>query len=138
MVSLALTGHAAEIAEKVTAELQPKNGSQVSGQFDFFQTASGVDVKYKIKNLRRNKNYQINLHEKPDCSSVDAKSAGNTYAGDLPMVKSNKAGTAEGEFSATQLSISGNTSGTYSLIDRAIVVHSGTRIACGIIKSTVK
>lgn len=154
------------ITEKVTAELQPKNGSQVSGQIDFFQTAKGVNIKYKIKNLARNKKFGFHIHEKPDCSSADGKSAGphyakmpgheghgtsldfpDLYAGDLPMVSSNKAGTAEGEFTVSHLSISGGASGTYSIADRAVIVHGGPddktqksapRIACGVIKSTVK
>lgn len=173
LTSIALTAAAAESAadkttlgEKVTAELQPKNGSQVSGQIDFFQTAKGVSVKYKIKNLARNKKFGFHIHEKPDCSSVDGKSAGphyakmpgheghgtsldfpDLYAGDLPMVSSNKAGTAEGEFTISHLSISQSASGTYSIVDRAIIVHGGPddktqksapRIACGVIKTTVK
>lgn len=154
------------IAEKVTAELESKNGSQVSGQIDFLQTADGVNIKYKIKNLARNKKFGFHIHEKPDCSSVDGKSAGShygkmagheghgtsldfpdLYAGDLPMVSSNKAGTAEGEFTVKHLSISASASGTYSISDRSIIVHGGPddktkksapRIACGVIKSTVK
>jgi len=154
------------INEKMTAELQPKNESQVSGQIDFIQEGDKVNVIYKIKNLPRKKKFGLHIHEKPDCSSVDGKSAGghyaklpgheghgtsldfpDLYAGDLPQISSNKAGTAEGSFLVSQLSISGAVSNTYSITDRAIIVHAGPddktkksapRIACGVIKSTVK
>ncbi len=154
------------INEKLTAELQPKNGSQVSGQIDFIQDRDKLNVIYKIKNLPNKKKFGLHIHEKPDCSSVDGKSAGahyaklpgheghgtsldfpDLYAGDLPQISSNRTGTAEGSFSVSQLSISGAVSGTYSITDRAIIVHAGPddktkksapRIACGVIKSTVR
>lgn len=166
ITGIALCSAAADLTESVRAELQPKNGSQVSGQIDFFQTADGVKVKYKIKNLDNNKKFGFHIHEKPDCSSVDGKSAGphygkmagheghgtsldfpDMYAGDLPMISSNKSGTAEGEFVVKTISISGSVSGTYAIADRAVIVHGGPddktkksapRIACGVIKSTVK
>lgn len=154
------------INEKLTAELQSKNGSQVSGQIDFVQEGDKVKVIYKIKNLPNKKNFGLHIHEKPDCSSADGKSAGghyakmpgheghgtsldfpDLYAGDLPPISSGKTGTAEGSFLVSQLSISGGVSNTYSITDRAIILHGGPddktkksapRIACGIIKSTVK
>jgi Cu-Zn family superoxide dismutase len=156
----------ATLNEKISAELQPKNGSQVSGQIDFTQTTKGVEIKYKIKNLAPSKKFGMHIHEKPDCSSVDAKSAGghyakmpgheghgtsldfpDLYAGDLPEISSNKNGTADGQFTVSTLSISGSVSGTYSITDRAIIVHGGPddksqksapRIACGVLKSVVK
>lgn len=162
----ALAFAAPTISEKVTAELQSKNGSQVSGQIDFIQDGDKVNVIYKIKNLPNKKKFGLHIHEKPDCSSVDGKSAGghyakmagheghgtsldfpDLYAGDLPQISSNKTGIAEGSFSVSQLSISGAVSNTYSITDRAIIVHGGPddktkksapRIACGVIKSTVR
>ncbi|MES2803774.1 MAG: superoxide dismutase family protein [Bdellovibrionota bacterium] len=154
------------INEKMSAELQSKNGSQVSGQIDFTQMGDKVTVTYKIKNLSNKKKFGLHIHEKPDCSSADGKSAGghyakltgheghgtsldfpDLYAGDLPQISSNSHGVAEGSFTVSQLSISGGVSNTYSLSDRAIIVHGGPddktkksapRIACGLIKSTVK
>ena len=153
------------ISEKLMAELEPKNASQVSGQINFVQTGDKLVISYKILNLPNNRKFGLHIHEKPDCSSVDGKSAGghyhkmegheghgtsldfpDLYAGDLPAILSNKTGIAEGSFSVSQLSISG-TSNTVSVKDRAIIVHGGPddktkksapRIACGVLKSTVK
>ena len=154
------------INEKLTAELEPKNGSQVSGQINFVQTADKVVISYNIKNLPNKQKFGLHIHEKPDCSSVDGKSAGghyakldgheghgtsldfpDLYAGDLPQISSNRTGVAKGSFSVSNLSISGGASGTFSITDRAIIVHGGPddktkksapRIACGVLKSTVK
>lgn len=156
----------ASLNEKVSAELQSKNGSQVSGQIDFVQTGDKLTIHYKIKNLRSKKKFGLHVHEKPDCSSADGKSAGghyakmpgheghgtsldfpDLYAGDLPQISSNRAGIAEGSFVVSHLSISGGVSNAHAIIDRAIIVHGGPddqtkksapRIACGIIKSAVK
>lgn len=156
----------ASINEKLTADIQPKNGSQVSGQVEFLQTAKGVLIKYKIQNLPANKSFGMHIHEKPDCSSVDGKSAGghyakmssyeghgtsldfpDLYAGDLPSIKSNKNGIAEGQLTTEHLSISQTSSGTHSLTDRSIIVHaapddikkkSAPRIGCGVLKSNLK
>lgn len=152
--------------EKLTAQLFPKNGSQVSGQIDFVQTADKLTINYKIKNLPNKKKFGLHIHENPDCSSIDGKSAGahyaklpgheghgtsldfpDMYAGDLPQVTSNSRGIAEGSLTASHLSISGGVSHTYSIMNRAIILHGGPddktkktapRIACGVIKSTVK
>lgn len=165
-MAFAFSASAATINEKLTAELEPKNGSQVSGKIDFVQTDNELTVNYKIKNLANKKKFGLHIHEKPDCSSVDGKSAGghfakipgheghgtsldfpDLYAGDLPQISSNGTGVAEGSFKVKQLSISGNVSGTTSITDRAIILHGGPddktkksapRIACGVIKSTVK
>ncbi|AZZ35529.1 superoxide dismutase [Bdellovibrio sp. qaytius] len=156
----------ATINEKLTAELMSKNGSQVSGQIDFTQEGNQVKVTYKIKNLANKQSFGLHIHEKPDCSSADGKSAGghyskmagheghgtsldfpDLYAGDLPQITSNGNGVAEGSFLASHISISGGTSNTVSIMDRAIIVHGGPddktkksspRIACGVIKSVVK
>lgn len=156
----------ATVSEKLSAQLQPKNGSQVSGQIDFTQTSKGVEIKYKITNLTPSKKFGMHIHEKPDCSSADGKSAGghyakmpgheghgtsldfpDLYAGDLPEISSDKNGTADGQFTVATLSISQPTSGTHSIKDRAIIVHGGPddksqksapRIACGVLKSVIK
>lgn len=135
--SLALPCGAASLAEKVTAELQSKNGSQVSGQVDFFQAGDGIEIKYKIKNLRRNKDYVLRIHEGPECTATIVTST-------LPVVTSNKRGSAEGTMIAKNLSVSKDTPSTTRLLDRTITVHtatdtpSGTGLACGKIKSTVR
>lgn len=152
--------------EKLTAQLLAKNSSQVSGQIDFVQSADKLTINYKIKNLPNKRKFGLHIHENSDCSSIDGKSAGghyaklpgheghgtsldfpDLYAGDLPQVTSNNRGVAEGSFTVSHLSISGGVSNTYSIVNRAVILHGGPddktkksapRIACGIIKSTVK
>ena len=135
--TLSLPCGAADLAEKVTAELRSKNGSQVSGQVDFVQTADGVEIKYKIKNLRRNKNYILRINEGTECSVT-------TEANTLPVVKSNKRGSAEGSLISKNLAVSTDNKSTTRLLDRTVSLHtpneteSSTGLACGEIKSTVK
>ena len=78
--AVAFSAIGATINEKLTAELQSKNGSQVSGQINFVQNASNLTISYKIKNLPNKQKFGLHIHEKPDCSSPDGKSAGGHYA----------------------------------------------------------
>lgn len=141
---------------KASAQVESKSGSQVSGEVQFTETATGIRGHYKLTGLPKNKSLGFHIHEKGDCSAKDAKSAGRhyhqiaptggtsldnpeKYAGDLPMIKSNEKGEASGTFSASGLTVNKKN----AIIKRAIIVHedrddiskkSAARIACGVIK----
>jgi Cu-Zn family superoxide dismutase len=146
-----------EVPTTARAELQSKSGSEVKGWVEFLQEEEGTKVRYRITGLEQGKAYGFHVHEKGDCSSKDAKSAGphfqriskkggtasdspGKHAGDLPEIKANANGVAEGEFETELLSVSGKN----AVDGRAVVVHGGPdnpqkksapRIACGVIEN---
>jgi superoxide dismutase, Cu-Zn family len=140
------------------AKLEGKSGAKVGGVVDFVESAEGAGIKisYKIDGLKKNQIYGFHIHEKGDCSSNDAKSAGPHYlevapaggtstdspqkhAGDLPPIKSDSKGVAQGSFTVESLSVNKSN----AVAQRAIIVHGGPdnpnkksapRIACGVIE----
>lgn len=141
-----------------SALMAAKSGSQVEGKIDFEQTDKGVKITYDLKQLPKSQTLGFHIHEKGDCSSVDAKSAGphyakthdtggtsldfpGKYAGDLQPIASTAAGTAKGSFVAPELTMTDKN----AIKDRAIIIHAGPddiskksapRIACGMITTT--
>ncbi len=139
------------------AKMISKNGSDVEGSFDFKETSKGIEVKYKLTGLPKNKTIGLHIHEIGDCSSSDAKSAGGhfakvaptggtskdfpgRYAGDLPAIKTDLDGQSTGTFIAPDLVITSTMSSENSIKNRAIIIHgdadnlnqkSAPRIACG-------
>ena len=138
------------------AQLEPKSGSQVTGLVAFRQVGDEVLVTGMIKNLKPGK-HGFHIHDKGDCSSPDAASAGahfnpsnqhhggpdttEHHAGDLGNIEANEAGIAQLNWKG-KLSLSGND----SIVGKSIVVHekeddlktdpsgnSGARIGCGAI-----
>lgn len=144
-------------AGKAAATLESKSGSRVTGEVKFSNAGTGVRGEYTIRGLSDGKVYGFHIHEKGDCSSADAKSAGKhymqisatggtskdnpeKYAGDLPSVKADSKGEATGTFIARGLTINHKN----GIADRAIILHDGpddisknsaARIACGVIKN---
>lgn len=164
-ISLLITGllpfqlHAAYTA-MANAKMLSKNGSSVTGTFDFKGTPQGLEIKYDLAGLPKNQLVGVHIHEKGDCSSADAKSAGGhyhkveatggtsldfpgKYAGDLPSIKVDEKGSAAGTFLVTNLAIFSDP----AIKDRAIIIHGGPddlnkksapRIACGKIEVQTK
>ena len=145
---------------KAHANLESKSGSTVIGSAEFEQLDNGLQIEYKIIGLRPNSIYGFHIHEKGDCSTPDAKSAGSHYhkvsdsggtsletagafAGDLPQMTSNDKGIAQGRVTVSNLSLN-----KINPVDNlAIMVHGGPddvgkhsapRIACGLIKPVKK
>jgi Cu-Zn family superoxide dismutase len=142
-----------------SATLQPKSGSSTAGTVSFSQRGDGVMVTVDISGLKPNAEHGFHVHEKGDCSGPDAMSAGGHFnpmgkkhgpatgehhAGDIPNLKSDAAGRAQGSFMIPGLSVG---SGPADVIGRSVVVHrdaddyksqpagnSGPRIACGVIR----
>lgn len=138
------------------ARVLSKNGSDVRGTVEFKELENGdMKVTYNLKNLPKSQTLGMHIHERGDCTSRDAKSAGGHYAymdsvsgtstdfpahyaGDLPSITSDGSGKAKGSFIVSDLSISRDN----AINNRAIVIHGGPddinmpsapRIACGVI-----
>lgn len=138
------------------AQLESRSGSKAGGSIDFKQVGTDLKITYKVSGLKPNSTFGFHIHEKGDCSSPDAKSAGPhyhkiaetggtskdnpaAYAGDLPQIKSDAQGVAQGTLTSSKISLDK----TNPVHGRAIMVHAGPddinkpsapRIACGIIK----
>src|SRR5260370_32237889 len=61
-----------------TATLEPKSGSQVTGTVTFAMSGDEVQVVADVQNLKPGK-HGFHIHEKGDCSSPDALSAGGHF-----------------------------------------------------------
>lgn len=151
---LSFNTHAA--TKHAKAKLESRSGSKVTGTVAFEQTDSELEINYDVKGLKPNSTFGFHVHEKGDCSSADAKSAGphyhkvsdiggtssdnpEQYAGDLPQIKSDAKGVAQGSITTTKISLNK----TNAINGRAIMVHGGPddinkpsapRVACGVIK----
>ncbi len=153
--SLAATCFAAAPATLKT-DLVSKSGSTVKGSVTFEKTNTGVKLVYDVEGLKKNGTFGFHIHEKGDCSSEDAKSAGKhfgmiaptggtsmdnpeKYAGDLPSIKSDANGVAKGSVDVPLLTVDGQ----YGIQGKALIVHDGpdnpkakspARVACGVIQ----
>ncbi len=158
LIALQLQADVVAIANMTArAKMMSKNKSEVEGTFDFKETSKGVEIKYDLTGLPKNQSVGLHIHEKGDCSSHDAKSAGGhfakvaptggtskdfpgRYAGDLPSIKTDADGKSKGTFIVPDLVIISTMSSEHSIKDRAIIIHGGAdnvneqsapRIACG-------
>lgn len=147
----------AQTEVKAQATMESRSKSKAAGTINFTQVNDGLKIDYKMTGLKPNGTFGFHIHEKGDCSSADAKSAGSHYhkiaetggtsketpglfAGDLPQIKSDAKGVAEGSVTADKVSLNK----TNPVDGLAIMVHGGPddvtkksapRIACGVIKS---
>lgn len=160
-LTLCLTASAKnEVKTEAQATMESRSGSKVAGTMSFTQIKEDLKIDYKITGLKANSTFGFHIHEKGDCSSPDAKSAGShfhkiaetggtsketpaAFAGDLPQIKSDAQGVAEGSVTTSKVSLYK----TNPVENLAIMIHGGPddvtkssapRIACGVIKSTVK
>lgn len=139
------------------AKVEAKSGSNVEGTIDFEDSKEGLKVNYNLTGLEKNSKHGFHIHEKADCSSVDAKSAGPHYKkmksgvgtsldtpqkheGDMPEVMANEKGQAEGTFIMPNLTLHKKN----AVVGHAVIVHGGPddvtkpsapRVGCGVIKS---
>lgn len=138
--------------------LIPKSGSQVSGTIRFTPAGAGVRVTGTISGHKPGR-AGFHIHEKGDCSSNDATSAGGHFnpgqhkhgatplaghAGDLGNVTFDASGRAVIDMVIEGISL--DTAAANGIIGRAVVVHAqeddlqtdptgnaGARLACGVI-----
>ena len=143
----------------VVAQLGPTSGNIASGTVWFVQDGSQVRIMGSVSGLSSGV-HGFHVHEKGDCSSSDATSAGGHlnpssqphgpqngphHVGDLPALLADSAGVAE-----VRMSVAGTVIGTgpASFAGKALIVHagaddyrtqptgdSGARVACAVIGS---
>ena len=142
-----------------TATLAPTAGNSTTGTVRFEQVGEKVRVMGEIRGLKPGAEHGFHVHEKGDCSSPDAMSAGGHFnpggqphgrhgagphhAGDLPSLKADAAGVARLNFESTAFRLGG---GGNDIIGRGLIVHrdpddyttqptgnAGPRLACAVI-----
>ncbi len=145
---------------RAAAQLEPTRGNTTSGRIEFVQQGDRVLVSGTLSGLKPGAEHGFHVHEKGDCSAVDAMSAGGHFnplgkphahatserhAGDLPSVRADANGNA---LYQAELDIVTVTSGPTSVVGKGLIVHrdpdddrtqptgnSGPRIACGVIRA---
>ena len=148
-------------AKKAVVHLASASGSLVSGQLTLVPTANGVHVTGAIGGLKANAEHGFHIHEKGDCSAVDASSAGGHFnpestnhgraghgahhAGDADNLIADSKGIAHVDVQFAGVTLGG--AAANDVANRAVIVHAaaddyssqpagnaGARVACGIIK----
>lgn len=138
-------------------KVQPKSKSKVEGEIEMIQEEKRLRIVAKFKGLKPNSRHGFHIHEKGDCSSPDAKSAGGHFApernshgapsagehhvGDLGNVVADKKGVAVFNQYFTEITITNEK--LHNILGRSLVLHkfaddftsqpsgaSGPRIAC--------
>lgn len=143
------------------ANLAPASASLVSGRLSLQPMADGVHVVGEIGGLAPASEHGFHIHEKGDCSAVDASSAGGHFnpgsqphgrlghgahhGGDGDNLVADAQGVAhvDAHFSGVSL----GTGAANDIAGRALIVHAapddyrsqpsgnaGARVACGIIR----
>jgi Cu-Zn family superoxide dismutase len=135
-----------------------KSGSKLAGKVTLSETGSGVKVVLELEGLTAG-DHGAHIHETPDCSAPDAKSAGSHYnpdkhdhgmpdaklhhLGDLGNIVAGKDGKAKLEIVVPDANLKAND--PHSFLGRSIIVHekkddggqpvgnAGGRIGCAAI-----
>lgn len=144
---------------RAVANLQPTEGSSVTGTVTFESTNGGVRIEAHINGLSPGK-HGFHIHEFGDCSAPDASSAGGHFnpgnhphgapgqgehhAGDLGNLEADESGHAMKEMTVDFITLG---SGPNSVVGKAVIVHAdeddlstqptgnaGGRLACGVIE----
>lgn len=157
-ITVVLAGSSfAQDGVSVTANLEAKNDSGVSGQVVFTQQADGVHISGTFSGLTPG-NHGFHIHQYGDCSATDGTSAGGHFnphaadhgspdaemrhAGDLGNVEADSEGNASVDRVDAHLTFEG----PGSIVGRGLIVHAGEddltsqptgaagpRVACGVI-----
>lgn len=141
------------------AQLTPTAGNTAHGTVRFAQRGDRVVVSGEVRGLRPNTEHGFHVHEKGDCSSPDATSAGGHFdplamphgrhgagrhhAGDLQSLRADAAGAARFRFESDAIRVG---SGPTNVVGRGLIVHrdpddystqptgnAGPRLACAVI-----
>lgn len=146
----------------VTAKLEPKSGSNVTGEVKFqSRKGAGIIIRISASGLKPRSIHGFHIHEKGDCSAADGSSAGGHFspddmphgspasekrhAGDLGNMQADKDGKINRAILVGNLSL--DSDDEHSVLNRAVVLHAdpddyksqpsgnaGKRIACAVIK----
>jgi Cu-Zn family superoxide dismutase len=146
--------------KQARANLEARSGSNVAGYVDFAEMGNKTRVSVKVSGLKPNSQHGFHVHEKGDCSSADALTAGGHFnpdgnphahagaakrhAGDLVNLVADSKGESTASFEVDTIRVD---DGKYGILNRAVIVHAnpddyvsqpvgnaGGRIACGLIK----
>ena len=154
---------AVSTAQLAEANLAPASASLVSGRLALVPEAGGVHITGVIGGLPQGKPAAVHVHEKGDCSAVDASSAGphfnpasaphgrssagpgKHHAGDMDNLASDADGVARVNVHLRGVSLGGGAAN--DIAGRAVIVHAdpddyqsqptgnaGARLACGVIR----
>jgi Cu-Zn family superoxide dismutase len=143
----------------ITVELLAKSGSKLKGTATFTEQSDGVKISIHVEGLKPG-DHGAHVHEKPDCSAPDAKSAGGHYnpdqhdhalppkdqrhLGDLGNMTVDKDGKGSLEIVIPGANLKAGD--PHSFLDRSVVIHekkddggqpvgnAGGRVGCGEIK----
>ena len=154
---------AASTAQQAVAVLASASGSRVSGKLTLAPMGDGVHISGEVGGLPANAQSGFHVHEKGDCSAVDATSAGahfnpaasqhgragtaTHHAGDMDNLVSDASGVAKVNMHLRGVTLGGGAAN--DIAGRAVIVHAapddyrtqptgnaGARVACGVIKVT--
>jgi Cu-Zn family superoxide dismutase len=148
-------------AQLAEANLAPASASLVSGRLALVPEAGGVHITGVIGSLPRGQPAAFHVHEKGDCSAVDASSAGAHFnplsqphgrasaaahhAGDMDNLQANAEGIAHVDVHLRGVTLGGGAAN--DIAGRALIVHAGAddyrsqpagnagaRVACAVIR----
>ena len=128
-------------ADQAKANLQDKNGSEVTGTVRFTDESDGVRVHYQVQGLDQNSTYGIRLRHQSDCfplddhSVLDENMKGDLYADQWPSIQSDSKGTIDKTFILRGMSLKQDQE--HSLEILGSTDENGRtvpRVACGVIK----
>jgi len=137
---------------KAVANLASASGSLVSGRMVLVQAEGGVRIRGLVGGLVRNGAHGLQVHERGDCSAVDARSAGRYYDPLAGARQDGAVGASPGRIVAgpdgvarVDLLVPGAVLGggaDNDIVGRALLVLGATpgaisaRVACGVITAT--
>ena len=152
---------AVSTAQEASVALASASGSRVSGTLALVPLPGGVHVRGQVGGLPANGRFGFHVHEKGDCSAVDATSAGGHFnpaaaphgragsgahhGGDMDNLTSNADGVAMVDAHLHGVTLGGGAAN--DIAGRAVIVHAdpddyqsqptgnaGARVACGVIR----
>jgi len=148
---------------KAEAALASASGSIVSGRVVLLPVPQGVRITGTIGGLRAGGSFGFHLHERGDCSAVDASSAGGHFnptgaahgrngggphhLGDMDNLVADSEGVVQIDRVLGGVSLGGGAGN--DILGRALIVHAdpddyrsqpsgnaGARLACGVVRAT--
>lgn len=164
MSSPAPASPATSTASSATVNLASASGSLVSGTLSMVPMGDGVHITGQVGGLGAGQTHAIHVHEKGDCSAVDASSAGGHFnptgsahgragtpvhhAGDMDNLTANAEGVADVDIHLSGVALGGGAAN--DIAGRAVIVHAapddytsqpsgnaGARVACGVINAAM-
>ncbi len=146
VISCQSSNSALENEKKVEIVLQSKSGSSATGTLTVSELPEGgIHVVGKVKGLPPNGLFGFHIHEKGDCSDVEAMNAGghfnpdknhvhgssvvnepydNQHAGDLGNIKSNNSGVANIDVTVKSPKLTLESGTKYTIVKKSFVIHA--------------